>query len=92
MEEHAVLNVDIRNFKRIKPCPYCGEKPTQMKWSDGKIEMWCRNLKCPQVEVIVEEEYGPEDLDLVALTKDLIHSWADYCRWVKRNRKWALGK
>lgn len=92
MEEHAILNVDIRNFKRIRRCPYCGEKPSQMKWSDGKLEMWCRNLTCPQVEVYVIEEYGPEDLDLIGLTKNLIHKWNNYYKWAKRNQKLALGK
>lgn len=92
MKEHAILNVDIRNFKRIRRCPYCGEKPSQMKWSDGKLEMWCRNLKCPEVEIIAVQEYGPEDLDLVGLTEKLINKWANICKWGKRNQKLALGK
>ena len=80
MEEHAVLNVVIDNFKRIKKCPFCGIKPNMMKWSDGKIEMWCRNLQCMDGFETVEITYGPEDLNLVELTEKLIKKWNDHCR------------
>lgn len=89
MEEHAVVNVVIDNFKRIKRCPYCGEKPTQMKWSDGILEMWCRNLKCPNEAVHITQTYPPDCVDLIGLTKSLIGKWGHYCRDERRKKRQA---
>ena len=75
MEEHAVLNVNIRNFKGIKRCPYCGRKPEIMRWEDGKISLGCKNPNCNLVSHEVEVKYSELDISLQDLTRKLIEKW-----------------
>lgn len=84
MEEHAVLNVNISNFKGIKRCPYCGHKPEEMRWEDGMISMWCRNPGCNLVSNVVEVEYDEDDICLQDLTWELIYKWNKYCKESKK--------
>lgn len=74
-----MLNVRIDNFKGIKRCPYCGEKPKEMMWSDLGIKMTCRNPDCPKPKYLIYVHIPKNELSLQKMTQKLIDDWNQYC-------------
>ena len=74
-----MLNVRIDNFKGIKKCPYCGEKPKEMLWTDLGIKLVCRNPSCTNPKYLIYVHIPKEELDLKKMTQKLIDDWNLYC-------------
>ena len=81
------MNVQIKNFKGIKRCPYCNRKPETMRWDDGKLSISCKNPDCNLVSNEFTVEYTERDISLQKLTRKLIEKWNEHC--VKGKKKTA---
>lgn len=78
-----ILNVRIDNFKGIKRCPYCDERPKEMIWTDLGIKLACRNPECPGPKYLIYVYIPKEEIDLKKMTFTLIDDWNQYCMNIK---------
>lgn len=77
MENNEILKISLKNQQKLwEKCPYCGRKPKEVTWEDGRMTVECDNCISKPFQTV---GYDKDENDFKDVMQELRDAWNKMC-------------